>query len=105
MNIFLGMKILWIFFGGHNKKSDNIYVSCLCILGSFFWGGGGGAVLEIPIFFFFGGGGVAGRCWARAYVWRKYESTPPPPWGWLHGRMAGWVSMGGQMDVIIVRQL
>ena len=22
--------------------------------------------------------GVSGRCWARAYVWRKNESTPPP---------------------------
>ena len=47
----------------------------------FFWGGGGG-VLEIPdIIFFFGGGGgggTNGRCWARAYVWRKNESTPLP---------------------------
>ena len=23
--------------------------------------------------------GMKGRCWARAYVWRKIESTPPPP--------------------------
>ena len=42
-------------------------------------------MLEIPdiiiiFFFFFGGGGVGtnGRCWARAYVWRKNESTPLP---------------------------
>ena len=25
--------------------------------------------------------GVNGRCWARAYVCRKNESTPPPLWG------------------------
>ena len=35
----------------------------------FFW------VLEIPDIFF----GVNGRCWARAYVWRKIETTTPPP--------------------------
>ena len=34
----------------------------------FFWGGGGG------------GGGVKGRCWARAYICRKIESTPLPGW-------------------------
>ena len=34
----------------------------------FFW------VLEIPDIF-----GVKGRCWVRAYVCRKIESTPPPP--------------------------
>ena len=22
---------------------------------------------------------VNGRCWGRAYVWRKHESTTPPP--------------------------
>ena len=27
---------------------------------------------------FFFGGGVNGRSWARAYVWRKNESTPAP---------------------------
>ena len=32
--------------------------------------------LEFLIFFFFGGGGVNGRCWARAYICRKNESTP-----------------------------
>ena len=43
--------------------------------GNFFFGGGGLlkfqiflGVLEIPFFF---GGGVNGRCWARAYVYRK----------------------------------
>ena len=30
-------------------------------------------VLEIPDIYF----GVNGRCWARAYVYRKKESTPP----------------------------
>ena len=37
-------------------------------------------MLEIPdIFFFWGGGeGVNGRCWARAYIWRKNESNPSP---------------------------
>ena len=32
--------------------------------------------LKFMIFFF----GVNGRCWVRAYVCRKNESTPPPPW-------------------------
>ena len=42
-----------------------------------FLGGGGWGVLEIPdFFFFFWGGGVNGRCWARAYIWRKHESNP-----------------------------
>ena len=47
----------------------------------FCWGGGG--FLKFLGFFFcfffcFWGGGVYGRCWARAYVWRKNESTPTP---------------------------
>ena len=37
-----------------------------------FWG-----VLEISDIFL----GVNGRCWARAYICRKNESTPPPPTG------------------------
>ena len=38
-------------------------------------------VLEITDIF-----GVNGRCWARAYIWRKLE-YPPPPGGlrWSNG--------------------
>ena len=36
--------------------------------------------IYIYFFFFLGGGGVVnGMCWARAYAWRKNESTPLPP--------------------------
>ena len=98
---FLGMKILWIFLGDHHKI--RLYLGVISMhFGVFFkvnvqngvfFGGGGwgcynfkyfGGVLEIPVFFclfvclFFWG--VYGRCWARAYVWRKNESTPPTPW-------------------------
>ena len=71
MNIFWGMKILWIFFGGRHKIGLHLgVVSMHCRvfsryrMGDIFMF----RVLEIPIFFFLGGGGVNGRCWARAYV-------------------------------------
>ena len=41
-------------------------------------------VLEIPDMFL----GVNGRCRARTYVWRKNESTPPPPPVYAHCSMA-----------------
>ena len=83
--IFLGMKILWIFLGGHHNI--RLYLG---VISMHFWvffkvnvqNGGilGGllkfqiflGVLEILIFFlfffFWGGGGMNGRCWARAKV-------------------------------------
>ena len=42
----------------------------------FFFGGGG--CLKFLIFIFW----VNCRCWARAYVCRKNESTPHPLWAW-----------------------
>ena len=84
------MKILWILLGGHHKiglysgvismhfrvfslgqgtergvyiwvaKISNIFLVCLKFL----------------IYF-----GVKGRCWARAYVWRKKIEYPPHPLG------------------------
>ena len=76
MNIFGGMKILWIFFG-FITKLDCIKGSFLCILGSFlkvkvqkggyFWFAKISKIfsgcLKFLIFFW-----VNGRCWARAYV-------------------------------------
>ena len=81
LNMFGGIKILWIFFGVIRKldytmhfrvfvwrwrykmedifwvaKISNIYLGCL------------------NSWYFLG---VNSRCWARAYVWRKNESTPP----------------------------
>ena len=35
-------------------------------------------VLQMPEFFFWRGGGGNGRCWARAYIWRKMRAPPPP---------------------------
>ena len=93
MNIFRGMKILWIFLGGHHKIG--LQRSFLCILGSFLnvKVQNGGYFFYFFLFFFFGGGGggvakisnifwrclkflifyyfflcVNGRCWARASV-------------------------------------
>ena len=77
MNVLLGMKILWVFFGGHHKIG--LYLGVVSMhfrvlysgqsteLGIFFgllkfrifWG-----VLEVPDIYFW----VNGRCWARAYV-------------------------------------
>ena len=82
------MDIFFFFWGGGDgviTKLDYIYRSFLCILGSilkvmvqsifgvakiskYFFG-----VLEISDIF-----RVNGRCWARAYLCRKIESTP---WG------------------------
>ena len=45
-------------------------------------------VLEIPDIFF----GVNGRCWVRAYVWRKNE-TPPPPGVMTISDRVYWVRM------------
>ena len=81
--IFLGMKILWIFLGGHHKirlylgvismhfwvffkvnvQNGGILGGCLNF--KYFWG-----FLKFLFFFFIlgGGGGVNGRCWARAKV-------------------------------------
>ena len=79
MNIFLGMNILWIFFGGHPKIGLVLGVF-LCILGSFlkvnkqnldfFWVAKiSNIVLGCFKFLIFLG--VNGRCWVRAYVCRK----------------------------------
>ena len=90
MNIFGGMKILWIFFfflGGGGGSSQNVtgfwghLKIFLCTLGSFlkvnvengdifFWGGGGvakisnifGGMPDIPDIF------VNTRCWVQAYA-------------------------------------
>ena len=84
--IFWGMKILWIFFWGHHKiglyfgvifmhfrvlvQNGDIFLGCQNFKKIF-------GVLEISDKFF----GVKGRCWVRAYICRKIESTPsgPPP--------------------------
>ena len=85
MNIFLGMKILWIFLGGHPKiglvlrvismyfrvflkvniQNRDIVLGCkknqMLFLGAWYsW-------------YFCG---VNSRCWTQACVWRKKESTP-----------------------------
>ena len=76
MNIFWGMKILWIFLGVITKI-DYVYGPLLCILGSFLevkvQNGGYFGVAKISIIFlgclkFLIFLGVNGRCWARAYV-------------------------------------
>ena len=88
INIFWGMKIMWIFFGVVTKL-DYIWGSYLCILWSFLrsWHRMGIFLGLLKFQIFFRGAwiswyfwGVKGRCWARAYVCRKIESTPPP-WG------------------------
>ena len=65
MNILLGMKILWIFLGGHHKIRLHLGVFSMhfgVFLRSRVFGGGGVLfqiflrVLEIPVFFFWGGG-------------------------------------------------
>ena len=55
-------------------RNGEYFFSCLNL--NFLFGGGGGGCLKFLIFFI--GGGVNGRCCARAYVWRKNESTPRP---------------------------
>ena len=63
INIFWGMKILWIFFGGHHKIGLYLGV-ILCILGSFLKVKvQNGGCLKFLIFF-----GVNGRCRVRTYV-------------------------------------
>ena len=89
VNIFGGMMILWIFFGGSSQNwtifRGHFYAFFFLrpryIMGDIF----GGCynfnyfvVLEIPDIF-----GVNGRCWTRAYVWRKTESTAPGLTPWL----------------------
>ena len=88
LNMFLDMKILWILFGGHHKFrlysgviSMHLRVFSLsqstewgifiwvAKISNNFWG-----CLKFLIFL-----GMKGRCWAGANVWRKNESTPPPP--------------------------
>ena len=78
MNKFLGMKIFWMFFGGHHTIGLYLGVISMHFWGLFlrsrdrmgiffgvaknsniFWG-----CLKFPIFFW----GVNSRCWARAYV-------------------------------------
>ena len=66
-----------VFFNSNVQNGEYVF-SCKN-LDIFFLGGGWGGLLEIPDFFFFfflffGGGGGDGRCWARAYIWRKNES-------------------------------
>ena len=86
INIFLGMKILWIFFRVITKL-DYILGSFLNILGSFLKvkvqnGGYFFGLLKFQIFFFwclkflifFW---VKGRCWTLAYVCRKMRVPPP----------------------------
>ena len=104
MNIFWGMKILWIFlvlFGGYHKIGlylgvasmhfwsffkaiFNILIMTYCFEGQGTeWGILFGVAKNFNLFLrclkFLIFLGVNVRCWARAYVWRKNESTPPPP--------------------------
>ena len=81
MNIFGGMKILWIFFGGQHKIG--LYLRVISMHFRVFSQGQGTewgiffGLIRFQIFFlvclkfliFFG---VKGRCWARADLW----STP-----------------------------
>ena len=80
MNIFGGMKFLWIYFWG-SSQNWTIFRGHFCAfyglflrsryriricfwvakISNIFWG------VEIPDIFL-RGGGVNGRCWARAYV-------------------------------------
>ena len=87
INIFWGMKILWIFFGGHHKIG--LYLGVISMYFRVFsWGKGTewGYFLGLLKFqIFFGGAwnsryffGVNGRFWVRAYVCRKHQKTPPP---------------------------
>ena len=80
MNIFGGMKILWIFLGGHHKIGLNLGVISMhfrvfSLLGC----------LKFLIFW-----GANGRCLVRAYVQRKNESTPPPPPPAFYTPMIDW---------------
>ena len=92
MNIFWGMKNLWIFFrgGGGGHQRIGLYLGVICLHFRVF---SHGQCTEWGIFlvFFFKISnilgclkfliflGVNGRCWARAYVCRKNENTPSPP--------------------------
>ena len=88
INMFWGMKILWIFYEGHHRIG--LYLAIISMhVGSFlkvmvqngdifwgllkfqivFWG-----CLEFLIFW-----GVKGRCLARAYVWKKMRVHVPAP--------------------------
>ena len=50
--------------------TSDIYLGCLKFIIFLF--------LFLLLFFFLGGGGgVNSRCWTRAYICRKNESTPP----------------------------
>ena len=72
-DIFLGSSQNWTIFRGHFYAFYGLFLSGGYSSNIF-------GVLEIPdIFFRGGGGGVNGKCWARAYVWKQNESTPPPP--------------------------
>ena len=77
------------FLGGHFKIGPYLVVISMHFLKvkvqnrKYFWG-----LLKFQIFlgclkfliFFWGGeGGGNGRCWARAYVFRKMRVPPPPP--------------------------
>ena len=82
LNIFGGMKILWIFFGDHHKIG--IYLEVITMNFRVFSEGQGTdwriflgcsnfkylfgvlEILDFFFFFFFLGGGC--RCWARAYI-------------------------------------
>ena len=70
MNILSGMKILWIFSGGHHKIG--LYLG---VISMHFWvfskgqGTESAIFFEIPDIYF----GMNGRCWARAYVWGENE--------------------------------
>ena len=104
---FWGMKILWIFLGGHHKIGL-VWGSFLCNLGSFLR-----SMYRIGIFFwvaknsniFWGAWnswyflGVNGRCWVRAYArvcGKNRVPTPPPPLG--ETRPRGYRSFYAQLN-------
>ena len=87
MNIFGGLKILWILLGssqnltifrGHFYAFQGLFLWSRYRMGDIFWG-----LLKFQIIFgclkFLIFSWVNGRCWTRAYIRRKNESTPPPP--------------------------
>ena len=92
--IFWSLKILWIclffFWGGGGHHKIGLYLDVIsmhfCVFSEsqgrewrIFFG-----LLKFQIFIWGAWNswyflGVNGRCWARAYIWRKNDSTPPPP--------------------------
>ena len=75
MDIFLGLSQNWTIFRGHFYAFYGLFLRSWYRMGIFFWVSKASNIFRGAwnSWYFWG---MKGRCWVRAYVWRKNESSP-----------------------------